>query len=228
MLIHELTQLPSNINEGLWDQVKSAAGKLKQGAQNVRSGLENRAVDAKIKDIATRTAKVWQSFAARRTAQDPNFLTNAAQYRNELKLFLINNLLPKYTNYNSLTVKNEFDQVVDDIVAARASPLSFPDIFKKAADLAAVAQVDPNASSPGPTPPGPTPPGPTPPGPTPPGPASVTLADIMNILNTAGVSNTGALNLGQQLKRAASSSTANRTGNPAIDLLIQALGFNLT
>ncbi len=218
MLIHELTQLPSNINEGLWDQVKSAAGKLKQGAQNVRSGLENRAVDAKIKDIATRTAKVWQSFAARRTAQDPNFLTNAAQYRNELKLFLINNLLPKYTNYNSLTVKNEFDQVVDDIVAARASPLSFPDIFKKAADLAAVAQVDPNASSPGPTPPGPTPPGP----------ASVTLADIMNILNTAGVSNTGALNLGQQLKRAASSSTANRTGNPAIDLLIQALGFNLT
>lgn len=219
MQIHELTQPPSNINEGLWDQVKSAAGQLKQGAQNVRSGLENRAVDAKIKDIATRTAKVWQSFAARRTAQDPNFLTNSAQYRNELKLFLINNLLPKYANYDSLTVKNEFDQVVDDIVAARASPLSFPDIFKKAADLAAVAQVDPNASRSG---------APAPGAPAPGAAGSVTSANIISILNNLGIKNQVASTLGQTLKRAANSAAANRTGNPAVDALLQVLGFNLT
>jgi hypothetical protein len=223
MQIHELTQFPSNINEGLWDQVKAAAGQVKQGAGNIRAGLENRAVDAKIKDIATRTAKVWQSFATRRTAQDPNFLTNVAQYRNELKLFLINNLLPKYTNYNSLTVKNEFDQVVDDIVAARASPLSFPDIFKKAADLAAVAQVDPTASRSGAPAPGAPAPDPGT-GDT----AIVTSAEIMDILGSVGVSNTGASNLGLLLKRAARSASANRTGNPAVDALLQALGFTLT
>lgn len=228
MQIHELTQFSSNINEGLWDQVKAAAGQVKQGAGNIRAGLETRAADSKIKDIATRTAKVWQSFATRRTAQDPNFLTNVAQYRNELKLFLINNLLPKYTNYNSLTVKNEFDQVVDDIVAARASPLSFPDIFKKAADLAAVAQVDPTASRSGAPAPGAPAPGAPAPDPGTGDTAIVTSAEIMDILGSVGVSNTGASNLGLLLKRAARSASANRTGNPAVDALLQALGFTLT
>jgi hypothetical protein len=226
MQIHELTQFPSNINEGLWDQVKAAAGQVKQGAGNIRAGLETRAADSKIKDIATRTAKVWQSFAARRTAQDPNFLTNVAQYRNELKLFLISNLLPKYANYDSLTVKNEFDQAIDDIVAARATPLSFPGVFKKAADLAAVAQVDPNVSRPGA--PAPAPGAPAPGAPAPGGAVSITLADIMNLLNSVGISNAVAASLGQNLKRASGSSSANRTGNPAVDALLQALGFTLT
>lgn len=227
MQIHELTQ-PGNINEGLWDQVKSAAGSLKQGAENIQDRLKNRAVDSKITDIANRTAATWRQFAARRAAQDPNFLTDVDQYRNELKLFLVSNLLPKYTNYNNLTIQPQFEQVIDQIVAARATSRLFPAVFKRAAELAAVAQVDPNVSK---TPAGGTAQSSAAPTPTPNPQSSnqVSPSDAVNILNSVGVSSpAGVANLAQLLKKAANSSDANRTGNSAVDALLQALGFNLT
>jgi hypothetical protein len=234
----QIYELNSNndvlVLEGLWDTVrdtvKAAVSKdPKLSNLSFDQKLSMLAKDTRIDQIAKRALDTWTAFAARRAQQDPAFL-NPQTYAKELKLFVQKNLLPAYTNYDLLTVKTQLDQQLREIVRNRRDFRLQAPAFNKLVDFAAVAQVDPAAVTRG------TAPGvqrnqqqrKKQKGATGSQPAAFTVADVGNIFGSINVNDVNLKRLGSMLQQAANTNTVSKTNNPAIDTVLQVLGFTLT
>jgi hypothetical protein len=150
MQIYEITQPPgSEMSEGLLDTVQAAFSRdprmanmsLAQKAQVIRN---SQAVDQVSKKAFDAWAAKWYQVQQARRGN-----VNQQVFQDELRAFVQNTLLPRYTDYNSLTVKNDLDQNI----RAMASMYLKNDMdnarqyFDRIVDLSTVARVDPKTQT---------------------------------------------------------------------------------
>lgn len=148
MQIHEITV--QQLDEGILDQAKAAAGavgsaynKVKGGVQGAVQGYQqartDRAVAQATKDLADKAAKVWLQYARTLKTANPDPQRYAQLYKQALTAFVQKNLL-KGQNIGSVINKQEIIQLIDSISAAEANPLQVTQLFSKLAQQTALSQ----------------------------------------------------------------------------------------
>lgn len=237
MQIHELSHhvaLIPVLNEGLWDTVKALTTRdPKLAGLSVAAKKQFFGANKAIDKVAEKAVNAWGGYVANKLRQDPGFIQNQQQYRNDLRLFVQKNMLPPYTTIDQMTNKTALYQALDDIVANRADTAGNPtpqaqvDNFNKLVDLASVAMVGQQPQTPrgsrAPTTTG----APTT---TSAAPASgqFTPQAAQAFMQNFGMSGQQLQMLSGALKQVAGTNAVRSTGNAAIDNLLKGLGFNIT
>jgi hypothetical protein len=232
MQIYELTQTDDvaiPIVEGLWNTLQAAFTKdPKLSGMSLKQKAQFMATNSAVDKIAEKSLDAWNVYVAQRSKVDPNFINDQNRYRNELKLFVEKNLLPPYTKLDQMTVKNEINTAINNIMTNRGDISKLQPFFNNLVDIAAVAQVDPRAANRTANPAAarqrPNQPGKQ----TPPTVGAITPQQAAQILTQFNISNTTAAGLGQVLQRAGGTNSLTRTGNQAVDAVLKSLGFTIT
>jgi hypothetical protein len=156
MQIHEITN--KQIDEGLMDFAKSAAGALGRGVAAVGRGAnaiaspftavkgayQQGAGTSNAQLIATKAAKVWEQYVANLKATTPDPARFATLYRQALLAFVQKNFLGGQP-LNTAINKQELTQIVD---AISANPQQATQLFPKLVQTALASQQNINATSP--------------------------------------------------------------------------------
>lgn len=148
MQIHEITA--RQLDEGILDQAKAAAGavgsaynKVKGGVQGAVQGYQqsqnNRQVAQATKDVAEKASKVWLQYAQQLKAATPDPTRYAALYKQALTAFVQKNLL-KGQNISSAINRQEINQLIDSITATEANPAQVTQLMSKLAQQTSVSQ----------------------------------------------------------------------------------------
>lgn len=146
MQIHELTQ--QQLDEGLLDAIKVGLSRDPRFANMTLSQkyktIQN---DQALKVISDRA---WDSWVTKLSQIEKARKGNLSQqdYESELRSYMQNTVLPRYTDYNSLNVKSQLDQTIRAIASMflRGDRNNAKKYFDQAVDLATVARVDTSQS----------------------------------------------------------------------------------
>lgn len=226
MQIHELTHRATNdppvLTEGLFDVARAIfASDPRYKGMSLRDRYRYMAQNTAINQVADKATRAWAGYVARKLGQDPNYLQNPSIYKNELRLFVNNNLMPPYRTIDQMTNKQQLDQVIDQIVANRAdaqgnpNPTAQAGLFQNLVDLSALSMVQTQSQQSG---------GGSGGGPAP-APA-FTPQSAQQLLTQAMGSN--AASVANQVQTAAGTQNVQSTGNAAVDNLLRAFGFTIT
>lgn len=226
MQIHELTHQTANsppvLTEGLFDVARAIfASDPRYKGMSLRDRYRYMAQNTAINQVADKATRAWAGYVARKLGQDPNYLQNPSIYKNELRLFVNNNLMPPYRTIDQMTNKQQLDQVIDQIVANRAdaqgnpNPTAQAGLFQNLVDLSALSMVQTQSQQSG---------GGSGGGPAP-APA-FTPQSAQQLLKQAMGSN--AASVVNQVQTAAGTQNVQSTGNSAVDNLLRAFGFTVS
>lgn len=226
MQIHELTHRATNdppvLTEGLFDVARAIfASDPRYKGMSLRDRYRYMAQNTAINQVADKATRAWAGYVARKLGQDPNYLQNQSIYKNELRLFVNNNLMPPYRTIDQMTNKQQLDQVIDQIVANRAdaqgnpNPTAQAGLFQNLVDLSALSMVQTQSQQSG---------GGSGGGPAP-APA-FTPQSAQQLLTQAMGSN--AASVVNQVQTAAGTQNVQSTGNSAVDNLLRAFGFTVS
>jgi hypothetical protein len=117
MQIHELTQR-RQVDEGILDTAKAAAGKIGAGIQGAKTGYKSSQISRQTADVAKKAWSTWQVYAdqlQKQYAGDPKF---PKIYREQLLAFVQKNLLGG-AHLPNLINKDEIVGLVDQLTKAR-------------------------------------------------------------------------------------------------------------
>lgn len=236
MQIYEITQHTGhNLEEGLLDTIQAAFTRdpkmanmsLAQKAQVIRN---SQAVDAVSKKAFDAWAAKWYQVQQARRG-------NVSQqvFQDELRAFVQNNLLPRYTDYDSLTVKNDIDQNIRAMASfyLKGDQNTARQYFDRIVDLGTIARVAPQTGPAGTaaSQTGAQQPRAPQPGAQSAQPISAIQAQqaVTSVLNGGGVSKNQAAVLGQGLAQLTPGQplTAASTRNPVADAVLKYLGFSV-
>lgn len=233
MQIHELTYDQNSdavLKEGLWDTIQAlttqnpnlAGMSLAAKKQFLQT---NQAIDK----VADKAVNAWSGYVARKTQQNPNWLSDDQIYRRDLRLFVQKNLMPPYTNIDQMTNKNEIYQAIDTLVSnrmdtqGRPSPQAQIGTFNQLIDLASVAMVkqpsQKTSKAAAPTGAAAAPTG---------APTQFTPQAAQAFLQNFGMNQQQLQTFINTLPRVAGTNTVNSTGNPSIDNLLRAFGLTVS
>ena len=158
MQIHEITK--SQLDEGLLDLAKGAAGAIGRGAaavgragsavaspfKAIKGAYQQGAGTSNTQLIANKAAGVWNKYAQTLKASTPDPARYATLYRQTLMSFVQKNLLGGQP-ITSAVNKQEITQLIDAIVAAAANPQQVTQLFSKLVQQASVSQQDVTSSA---------------------------------------------------------------------------------
>lgn len=136
MQIHEITQL-QQVNEGLLDLAKKAAGGVRGAVQGYQDSTRSRAVA----DVANKASKIWLQYARQLKAANPDQTRYATLYKQALAAFVQKNLL-KGQAISSAINRQEIEQGIDNIAAAEADPAQVTKLMSNLVQQASVSQQD--------------------------------------------------------------------------------------
>lgn len=154
MQIHEITT-NKQLDEGIMDLAKSAAGAVGRGAAAV--GRTGKAVASPFKAVSgayksgagsdnisllvNKASSAWNKYAETLKATTPDPARYATLYKQTLTAFVQKNLLGGQP-INSAVNKQEIMQAIDAISAAAANPRQVTQLFSKLVQQASVSQQD--------------------------------------------------------------------------------------
>jgi hypothetical protein len=157
MQIHEITI--KQLDEGLMDLAKGAAGAVGRGVSAVKSAgsavanpfsaikgaytdaRDAGAAAASVKAVADKATNVWLKYANELKAANPDPARYATLYRQSLAAFVQKNLL-KGQSINSAINKLEINQLIDAISDAEAKPQQVAQLFPKLVQQSALSSQD--------------------------------------------------------------------------------------
>ena len=230
MQIHELTQ-PKNtsLDEGVVDAVKAGYNKIAGGIAGAKQGVRSAQFKSQTQLLASKAFPIWQNFAAqlRTGIKDPAKLQafdnrTDGVYEKNLLAFTQKNLLGGAYLPN-LTNKDDIEALVKSLSAPAITPAQQKDLFNQLVAQGVLAQNV--AAGAGGQQPGNQPPGNQPPG----GDARTMVQGLQQVL----ASPTGGQISADQLQHIGKVVTAGfagtpnikSTGNPGVDALLLAMGF---
>jgi hypothetical protein len=139
MQIHEITK--SQLDEGLLDLAKKAAGGVRGAVQGFQRSRQDRQTAQASAAVAKKAIAAWDRYARNLKAQTPDPIRYQQLYQQSLSAFVQKNLLNNQS-IDSAINKREITELINAITAAEASPQQVATLMGKLVQQAALSQQD--------------------------------------------------------------------------------------
>lgn len=139
MQIHEITR--PQLDEGLLDLAKRAAGGVKGAVQGYQRARQDRQTAQGTATVAKKAIAAWDRYARTLKAQTPDPKRYQQLYQQALAAFVQKNLLNNQSIDTAIN-KMELTNLISSITAAEANPQQVASLFGRLVQQAALSQQD--------------------------------------------------------------------------------------
>jgi hypothetical protein len=139
MRVSEITN--TQVDEGLLDLAKKAAGGIKGAVQGYQTARADRQTAQSSAAVSKKAIAAWDRYARNLKAVTPDPQRYISLYKQALSAFVQKNLLNNQSIEAAIN-KQEINRLIDDITAAEADPQKVATLFGQLVKQAALSQPD--------------------------------------------------------------------------------------